>query len=165
MDGCVDRCPVPREQQPIQEFQALKESGFFAWAMVPRATFISKLLWIWVGSWIVTGPVAAASFSPSKHPLPFFLLAAAGATLFLGLVLVRLYLGWVYIRGRLLSETVFYEESGWYDGQTWTKPTELLNRDRLIVNYEIKPMLHRLHQTFGLLAMALLAGGVLWYFL
>lgn len=165
MDGLVDRCPVPREQQPIQEFQALKTSGFFAWATVPWATFISKLGWLWVGSWIVTGPVVAASFSPQRYPVQFVLLAAAGSTLLPTLVLVRLYLGWVYIRGRLFSETVFYEESGWYDGQTWIKPTELLNRDRLIVNYEIKPMLQRLHLTFCVLVVLLLGGGVFWQFL
>ena len=33
------------------------------------------------------------------------------------LVVVRLYLGWAYVGNRLLSATVKYEETGWYDGQ------------------------------------------------
>jgi len=49
------------------------------------------------------------------------------------LALVRLYLGW-YMCDRLISPTIFYEESGWYDGQTWTKPSEVLQR--LIVTYK-----------------------------
>ncbi|AQK88058.1 hypothetical protein ZEAMMB73_Zm00001d038853 [Zea mays] len=30
---------------------------------------------------------------------------------------MRMYLGWAYVGNRLLSATVEYEETGWYDGQ------------------------------------------------
>jgi len=46
---------------------------------------------------------------------------------------VRLYLAGLMC-DRLISPTIFYE-SGWYDGQTWTKPSEVLTRERLIVTY------------------------------
>ena len=33
--------------------------------------------------------------------------------------------GWSYVGDRLLSAVIPYEESGWYDGQMWVKPTEV----------------------------------------
>ena len=41
-----------------------------------------------------------------------------------------------------MEATVPYEESGWYDGQIWIKPPEILLQDRLIGTYEIYPGLH-----------------------
>jgi len=79
------------------------------------------------------------------------------------LSLTRLYLGWLYVRDRLYSTTVFYEESGWYDGQTWIKPQEVLSRDRLIVTYDIKPILQRLQFTFAGLAGLLVVGTIVWH--
>lgn len=81
------------------------------------------------------------------------------------LALLRLYLGWSYIRDRLLNETVFYEESGWYDGQYWPKPPEVLTRDRLIVSYEIQPILRRLQRSFGCLIGLFCCGGIVWQYL
>jgi hypothetical protein len=73
-------------------------------------------------------------------------------------------LGWSYVYDRLVSSTIFYEESGWYDGQNWTKPKEILTRDRLIVTYQIQPILQRLQRTFGLLVVLLIAVGCVWNF-
>jgi hypothetical protein len=55
--------------------------------------------------------------------------------------------GWSHVRQRLDSAKIFYEESGWYDGQTWEKPEADLAKDRLLVTYEIKPVLNRLYKT------------------
>ncbi len=155
-------CPVPVEQQPINEYSELKDSWLFSWATLGLQHYLTKIGWTWGWSWLVAGPIAAASFSPTKDPIQFLLLGAAGASLGLSLVLLRLYLGWFYIRNRLLDETVFYEESGWYDGQVWCKPPEVLMRDRLIVSYEIQPILQRLHRTFAFLALASICGGLVW---
>jgi hypothetical protein len=46
-----------------------------------------------------------------------------------------------------MEATVPYEESGWYDGQIWIKPPEILLQDRLIGTYEIYPGLQRLQKT------------------
>ncbi|MGB5899424.1 MAG: CGLD27 family protein, partial [Geitlerinemataceae cyanobacterium] len=106
--------------------------------------------------------VAAASFPPAKYPVLFFLGGAAGANFIVVLVLVRLYLGWKYIRSRLLDPIVFYEESGWYDGQSWQKTPEILDRDRLLANYQVKPILQRLQQTLIGLGVSYLIGGIVW---
>lgn len=158
----VSGCPVPFEQQPLNEYKELSDSWFFHWATLEMPEYINKLLWIWIWSWAIAGPVAAASFSPTKHLVQFFLMGAAGSSLFLSLILLRLYLGWSYIRSRLSNSTVFYEESGWYDGQTWSKPLEIQTQDRLVMTYQVQPVLNRLKQTLGTLALLLLGGGLVW---
>jgi hypothetical protein len=158
----VSGCPVPFEQQPLNEYKELSNSWFFHWATLELSEYIKKLIWIWIWSWAIAGPVAAASFLPAKHLVQFLLMGAAGSSLFLSLVLLRLYLGWSYIRSRLSNSTVFYEESGWYDGQTWSKPLEIQTQDRLVVTYQVQPVLNRLKQTLGTLALLLLGGGLVW---
>lgn len=165
MDSSVCVCPVPTEQQPINEYQALKDSWLFNWVTLDLQGYIMKLAWVWGWSWLVSGPLAAASFSPKKYFVQFILCGAAGASVFLGLTLLRLYLGWSYVRDRLFGETIFYEESGWYDGQTWTKPAEILTRDRLIVSYQVEPLLKRLKRTFGVLVLCIFSGTLIWNFL
>ncbi len=165
MKYSVSVCPVPSEQQPLNEYEELKASRFFRTCTLNIREYITKLAWIWGGSWLIAGPIAAASFAPQKYMAQFILCGAAGASVGVLLALVRLYLGWYYVCDRLVSPTIFYEESGWYDGQTWTKPTEILTRERLIVTYQVQPILQRLQRTFGLLALLLLSGGLVWNFL
>ncbi len=165
IESSVSVCPVPSEQQPLNEYEELKESRFFRTGTLGQRGYLTKLAWIWGGTWILAGPVAAASFAPHKYIAQFVICSAAGASLGVILVLARLYLGWSYVGTRLSSPTIFYEESGWYDGQTWTKPSEVLMRDRLIATYQIQPILQRLQRTFGVLALLLLVGELVWSFL
>lgn len=158
-------CPVPTEQQPLHEYEQLKESWFFGWASLERRDYWRKLSWVGFWGWIIAGPIAAASFPPQKFPVKFGLGATVGASLLVALVLLRLYLGWFYIRDRLKAEKVIYEESGWYDGQIWQKPAEILTRDRLIAHYQVEPILQRLQKTALLLAGLLLGGSSLWLWL
>ncbi|MBD1923367.1 CGLD27 family protein [Microcoleus sp. FACHB-831] len=165
LESSVSVCPVPTEQQPLNEYEELKQSWFFSWATLSPQQYFTKLGWVWGWSWLVSGPIAAASFAPAKHLVQFVLCGAGGASVFMVLAVLRLYLGWSYVRDRLQCPTVFYEESGWYDGQTWTKPTEVLTRDRLIVTYQVQPILQRLVKTFGFLALCFSLGNILWFFL
>ncbi len=164
-ESSVSVCPVPAEQQPLNEYEELKTSWLFSYCILDWSQYIQKLVWVWCVSWFVVGPVAAASFAPSKYAVQFTLCGTAGASVAVALTLVRIYLGWSYVRNRLVSPTIFYEESGWYDGQTWTKPAAVLTRDRLIVTYQIQPVFQRLQQTFAFLAVLLVIDGLLWFVL
>jgi len=165
MESSVSVCPVPDEQQPLNEYEQLKSSWLFRDCTLSWSEFLKKMGWIWGFWWLVAGPVAAASFPLHKYMGQFILSGAAGASMGVLLVLVRLYLGWLYVRDRLGNPTVFYEESGWYDGQTWTKPIEVLTRDRLIVTYQIQPILRRLQVSFAGFGILFLGGVIVWFLL
>jgi Conserved in the green lineage and diatoms 27 len=165
MEFSVGNCPVPPPQQPLNEYEELKSSWLFRESISTWRDYVTKITLIWVFSWIIAGPLAAASFPLHKYPAQFILCAAGVAAIGVVLALARLYLGWSYISERLVSPTIFYEESGWYDGQTWKKPEEVLTRDRLIFTYEIKPIIRRLKLTFGLLLVFFLAGAIVWHLL
>ena len=161
----IAACPVPTEQLPLNEYEDLKESWFFRWATLEPSRYVGKILWVWLWSWAIAAPIATASFPFEKHPAKFLITSSGGAILLLLLVLIRLYLGWSYVSSRLMDAKVFYEESGWYDGQTWVKPAEVLARDRLVVSYQIQPILKRMQITFGALAGILSVGTLVWRFL
>ncbi|NJL09334.1 MAG: CGLD27 family protein [Calothrix sp. SM1_7_51] len=165
MKSSVSYCPVPSEQQPVNEYEELKTSWFFSYCVSSWGKYLRKLGWVFGFSWLIAAPVAASSFPTHKYLGQFILSSFGGASLGVILILLRLYLGWTYVRDRLTSPIIFYEESGWHDGQTWTKPEEVLTRDKLIVSYEIKPILQRLQITFGGLALSFLIGTIIWYLL
>ncbi|ASC73826.1 hypothetical protein XM38_047990 [Halomicronema hongdechloris C2206] len=155
------RCPVPAEQQPINEYQDMRESWFYSWGSRSLLRFIQPLVVLWGLSWSMTAPIAAASFTPARYPSDFLLSAAIGACVLPCLALLQLYIGWSHVGRRLRQARIPYEESGWYDGQVWQKPEDMHNRDRLIVDYQVQPILHRLRRSFaaivGLLAVAVVA--------
>lgn len=149
-------CPVPDEQQPLNEYSQLKESWFFSWGNTEMLTFVRKMVWTWFWATVIVTPIAWASFPLDRYPAKLMISASLGGMFLLSLVLIRLYLGWRYIRDRLQTDKLTYEESGWYDGQIWQKPEAVLQRDRLIVSYQIAPILARIQQT-GLIIVAIAA--------
>lgn len=155
-------CPVPLEQRPLQEYEQLKESWLFDWGMLALPQYSQKIAWVSFWSSVFVIPLSMSIFSPSEELLPFLLTSLIGICLLTGLFLSRIYLGWDYVKNRLKSDRIFYEESGWYDGQTWLKPTTMLNRDRLIVSYEIEPILSRLRSTYFALAGAIAVSVIIW---
>ena len=161
-ESSINFCPVPFDQQPVNEYEQLKESGLFSWATLDLAAYGRKFAWLGLWSGVLICPIAAASFPPRHSPIGFAIASLVGTFAIMFLVLLRILLGWYYVRDRLQSEQIFYEESGWYDGQIWRKPTEILTRDRLIVSYQIDPLLHRLKRTAFVLVGGILLGMVFW---
>lgn len=156
-------CPVPQEQQPTQEYRQLQDSWFFSWALLDFTDYVKKLLWVSFATSIIVAPIAATSFLPTKYPVKFSLSTVGGMIFFLCLVLFQLYFGWLHVRSRLYQERISYEESGWYDGQIWVKPESMLTRDRLVVSYEIQPILNRLKKTFTFLLGMVTVGIIIWF--
>ena len=155
-------CPVPLEQRPIHEYEQLKESWLFDWGILAIGKYIQKIAWVGFWSGVFTVPLAISIFAPTEAPLKFVLCSLIGICCVTGLFLSRIYLGWNYVKNRLKSDRIFYEESGWYDGQTWLKPEAMLNRDRLVVSYEIDPIFIRLRNTYGLLAIIIAVSILVW---
>lgn len=147
-------CPVPFDQQPLNEFYALKNSCFFSFFGFKLSKYVYSILSICFISTLLFTPLILANISFSWNLFLFDELFCV--ILLLSLILIRLYLGWSYIIYRLFSATVFYEESGWYDGQIWIKTPEMLTKDRLIGTYYVLPLLRRIKLTFIVLGIFLL---------
>ena len=137
-------CPVPLNQRPLNEFNSIRESWIISWPLLEKKFFYRKLLY----SWILFAPISLLISYGSDYlrnnifELTFVSLTAS--LLFPILLLSRQWLSWVYIYKRLNSESIEYEESGWYDGQTWEKPIDWRAKDLLIAQHQVKPILNHL---------------------
>ena len=154
MSASRNICPVPFDQQPLNEFYALKNSCFFSFFGFKLSKYIYRVLSVCCILIFLSAPLILVSINFSWNLFifdEFFCII-----LFLSLILIRLYLGWSYVVYRLFSATIFYEESGWYDGQIWIKTPEMLTKDRLIGTYYVLPLLRRIKFTFIVLSIFLL---------
>nr|AND01203.1 hypothetical protein [Linum usitatissimum] len=152
-------CPVPVDQQPINEYQSLSTSFPFSWASGDILQYCGRLFVTGASFALFVGlPVAwFGSVGPQYDPLRPLSAAVSSGILVVSLAVLRMYLGWAYVGNRLLSATVEYEETGWYDGQIWVKTAEVLTRDRLLGSITVKPVLSRLKNTLVTLAAMLVA--------
>ncbi|XP_049376110.1 uncharacterized protein ycf36 isoform X2 [Solanum stenotomum] len=141
-------CPVPLDQQPVNEFKTLSDSFPFSWASGDLVEYCSRLFATGLAFALFVGlPVNLyGSAGPIAEPLKPFLGAVSGGLIVVTLAVVRMYLGWAYVD----------EETGWYDGQIWVKTPEVLARDRLLGSFSVKPVLSRLKNTLVVLATSLL---------
>ncbi|KAJ6914851.1 hypothetical protein NC651_016975 [Populus alba x Populus x berolinensis] len=112
-------CPVPYDQQPINEYQNLSTSFPFSWASGDIVEYCSRLFVTGASfALLIALPVAwFGTVGPKTEPLKPVLAALSSGIVVVSLAVVRMYLGWAYVGNRLLSATVEYEETGWYDGQ------------------------------------------------
>ncbi|GMN34427.1 hypothetical protein TIFTF001_004684 [Ficus carica] len=156
---------VPFEQRPVNEYSSLKDGALYSWGELGPGEFFLRLGGLWLVTFTILGvPIAAASFNPSREPLRFVLAAGTGTLFLVSLIVLRIYLGWSYVGDRLLSAVVPYEESGWYDGQMWVKPPEVLARDRLLGSYKVKPVVKLLKQTLVGTGALLVTAAILFIF-
>ncbi|XP_056842926.1 protein CONSERVED IN THE GREEN LINEAGE AND DIATOMS 27, chloroplastic-like [Raphanus sativus] len=156
---------VPSDQRPVNEYSALKEGTLYSWGELSPTQFFLRIGGLWLVTFTVLGvPIAAASFNPSREPLRFVIAAGTGTLFLVSLIVLRIYLGWSYVGDRLLSAVIPYEESGWYDGQMWVKPPEVLARDRLLGSYKVKPVIKMLKQTLVGTGALLVSAFVLFVF-
>ena len=151
-------CPVPPEQRPQEEFAELTRSWFFTWPCQSQNDLDRALLI----SWLLISPlsvlVASGSWTLRHDPVRLCLGGGVAALVLPMLLLVRQWLGWSYVHKRLLSEQVEYEESGWYDGQVWEKPLAWRERDLLLAQHEVRPILGRLGRAMALVTGLMLGG-------
>nr|ARW60221.1 hypothetical protein [Laurencieae sp.] len=148
-------CPVPFDQQPLNEYLSLKKSCLFSWSVSKIRTFLYGFVSIFTVSSILVS-VFLLPFIYSYSMLKILVLNFVISNIILLFIFIRLYLGWSYVIKRLLSATVFYEESGWYDGQIWVKTSEYLIQDRLVGFYQIMPYIIRIRYICCILIISFL---------
>ena len=151
------KCPVPREQQPTNEFIELSKSKIFSWPKTKK-TLILILIKFWVGAFVLFLVISSGSVYFKTSLLKYILLSFFSSLSIPLLISIRLYLGWNHIFKRLISEKVEYEESGWYDGQVWEKPLVLKEKESLIASIEVKPILKNLIQISSIISVIVLSG-------
>ena len=150
-------CPVPKEQQPTNEFIELSKSKVFSWPK-SKKVFSFILLKFWLATFIIFIVISTGSVNFETSTLKYVLLCFFSSLSLPFLLSIRLYLGWDHIFKRLTSEKVEYEESGWYDGQIWIKPINLKEKESLIALLEVKPILRNLLQILTLILIVALFG-------
>ena len=157
------RCPVPREQQPTNEFMELSKSIFFSWPKTKKS-LILILIKFWLGAFVLFLIISSGSVYFKSSLLKYFLLSFFSSLSIPLLITIRLYLGWNHVFKRLISEKVEYEESGWYDGQIWQKPLVLKEKESLIASLEVKPILKNLIQISSIISVLALLGILLFQY-
>ena len=151
------KCPVPREQQPTNEFIELSKSKIFSWPKTKK-TLILVLAKFWLITFVLFLAISSGSIYFKTSILKYILLSFFSSLSIPILISIRLYLGWNHIFRRLISERVEYEESGWYDGQVWLKPLVLKEKESLIASIEVKPILKNLIQILSIISVLALSG-------
>ena len=151
------KCPVPREQQPTNEFIELSKSKIFSWPKTKKS-LILILIKFWVGAFVLFLVISSGSVYFKTSTFKYILLSFFGSLSIPLLISIRLYLGLNHIFKRLTSDKVEYEESGWYDGQVWEKPLVLKEKESLIASIEVIPILKNLIQVFSIISVLAFTG-------
>ncbi len=149
-------CPVPLNQRPLNEFNTIRNSWIISWPFLEKSIFYRKLAFSWL---FITPLSLIISYGSDylKNNILELTLVSFTTSLFLPIfLLVRQWLSWIYIYKRLNSENIEYEESGWYDGQTWEKPIDWRAKELLIAQHQVKPILNHLKKLIILIIFILL---------
>jgi len=157
------KCPVPRDQQPTNEFIELSKSKIFSWPKTKKS-LILVLTKFWISGFILFLIISSGSIYFKTSLLKYFLLSFFSSLSIPILISIRLYLGWNHVFKRLSSERIEYEESGWYDGQVWIKPITLKEKESLIASSEVKPILKNIIQIFSIISVLALSGILLFQY-
>ena len=155
MDNTI--CPVPPNQRPLNEFNSIRNSWIISWPFLERSVFYRKLLLSWFFITPISFIISYGSDYLKSNIIELSFVSFTASLALPILLLIRQWLSWIYIYKRLNSETIEYEESGWYDGQIWEKPIEWRAKDLLIAQHQIKPILNHLEMIIILLLAVILS--------
>ena len=157
------KCPVPKEQQPTNEFIELSKSIVFSWPKSKKSLLLIMIKF-WLAAFVLFLLISSGSIYFKTSILKYILLSLFTSLSIPILISIRLYLGWNHVFKRLNSEKVEYEESGWYDGQVWIKPLVIKEKESLIATLEVKPILRNLIQISSIILILALLGILLFQY-
>ncbi len=139
----TDNCPVPKEQIPIEEYKELTKSWFFSLPFGHQTSLSRALLLSWLIAFPLIFTISANNLIAKKDLIKLTLNTSTISILIPIVLLLRLLLGWKYIQKRLTNKTIIYEETGWQDGNSWCKPKEWIEKDLLVAQHEVKPVIKK----------------------
>jgi len=157
------KCPVPKDQQPTNEFIALSNSSIFSWPKTKKS-LVFVLIKFWAFAFVIFLIISSGSINFENYILRYILLSFFSSLSIPLLISLKLYIGWNHVFKRLNSEKVEYEESGWYDGQVWEKPLVLKEKESLIASIEVRPILRNLIQILSIILILALSGILLFQY-
>lgn len=146
-------CPVPPGQLPINEYQHLKESTFFQWAILEGWKYILKLIAVWVGGclfalFIINGRSTYHAINGSD-----FCIGALMGKLAVLFVLIRLDAAWRNVYSRLIHQKIDYQIYASRKTKIWQKQKTMGVRDCLVARFQVRPILKRLKQSILILLL------------
>lgn len=165
MNERIKICPVPKSQQPLYEYNSLKGSTEFSWTQSNTFEFLKVIILMCCILFTIWGFILWNRNVPANFTIKQFLLITNINNISVLIILIRYYLSWNYIYARLAQATITYEESGWYDAQTWVKPTQMLIQDRLIGSYEVLPIIQRLKRSITFFMLLIILGLLIFEFI
>lgn len=140
-------CPIPEDQKPINEYLDLLENNFFNWNGFTTKLYNIKLL-NRLGLYFLIFCFLRLERIHENSKITNWLVInlGLGLTIFV-FSLVFNFLRWKDLGKKFSDSQIFYEESSWFDSQTWEKPFFLIKNDKLIFHQKIIPILRRLGRT------------------
>jgi len=153
----IQICPVPYNQRPSNEYLNLKKSFNFSWIFQDSKGFFESLMKPVLFTYLISYTIILNIHTEDNQITPKLIAELFISTSFLLIVyIIQNYLACKYIYDRLMLSVITYEESGWYDGQTWIKSKEVLIQDRLLGTYELRPKIEKLKTI--LMSLCILSG-------
>lgn len=142
-------CSIPEDQKPMNEYLETKENIFLNWSSSNPKRY-KKILFFIVFLLFITNALLYFYFENPffKQKNNILLLIFNSTFNFFFLFLLFFILRWRELNLRFETSRLFYEESSWFDGQIWEKPSFLLKNDRFISKLKIFPIIKRIFKTF-----------------
>ena len=131
------------DMQPANELEELRGKAFSAWPEKGSDFFTTKMAQVFFGGFTFAMVWLAISSDVGIEPVGVTYAVLLSSVL-VNVFVVSLWIDWNYVGDRLKDDKVFYEKSGWYDGDLWQKPRDVAQRDSLLYQETITPILNLL---------------------
>jgi hypothetical protein len=141
-------CPVPENQKPTSQYVQLKEGAFTSWATLPYKKYQVKNIRTFITLFMITSFFHPFFWDKNENFWSVFFQNFLISNFLFSFCFLILLQRWKQIDTNFQKTTIFYEESSWYDGETWEKPSIVLKNDRLISSQKLVPIINRLFNTF-----------------
>ena len=148
LDDAIDACPVPMDQRPSSQLKEVAEGIVSGWGGLDGKSYAVRLTILCVFFFtVIAYPIASETYNPEIQWTEAHVAAMLGSLVAVTAITLTIHNSWDYVRNRLLSATIEYEETGWYDGQVYVKTPEMLAKDRLDGTYVCGPVVERCKRT------------------